>query len=160
MTDMLSYLKEMIPKGQRTAVMGVGSVLRCDDGAGMYFIEQLESRIQLENILLIAGSSAPENFTGVIKDFKPDILFIVDAAFMGLPVGETKVIEKTDIDGMGFSTHMLPLSVMLSYLALETGCGAVCIGIQPKNTDQGFEICGEVRRSAEKLAVTFAEAIN
>ena len=105
--------------------MGVGSVLRSDDGAGMYIIELLETDIQQEDVLFIAGSTAPENFTGVIKDFAPDRLFIIDAAYMGLPVGEAGVIETVDIAGMSFSTHMLPLSVMLDYLALETGCEVI-----------------------------------
>ncbi|HEY5466939.1 MAG TPA: hydrogenase 3 maturation endopeptidase HyCI [Clostridia bacterium] len=160
MTELKSYLTEKILKGQRTAIMGVGSVLRSDDGAGMYFIELLETDIQQEDVLFIAGSTAPENFTGVIKDFAPDRLFIIDAAYMGLPVGEAGVIETADIAGMSFSTHMLPLSVMFDYLALETGCDIVCIGIQPENTGQGFEMCGKVRTGAEWLAKRFGDALH
>lgn len=139
--------------------MGVGSVLRSDDGAGMYFIELLESDIQQEDVLFIAGSTAPENFTGVIKNFAPDRLFIIDAAYMGLSAGEAGVIETADITGMSFSTHMLPLSVMLDYLALESECEVICIGIQPENTAQGFEMCGDVRTGAECLAKMFGDAL-
>ena len=81
--EMRDYLKRLIRPGQKIAVLGVGSTLRSDDAAGMYFIELLESLVKKENVLLIAGSTAPENFTGVIKNFAPDILFIVDAAHVG-----------------------------------------------------------------------------
>lgn len=146
--------------------MGVGSVLRNDDGAGMYFIEKLENAVhpadtasRRENILCIAGSSAPENFTGVIKDFAPDRLFIVDAAAMGLPVGEIGVIDASEIKGMSFSTHMLPLSVMLAYIEMEAGCEVICIGIQPENTQQGLTICDEVQRGADLLVKMFCDVL-
>jgi len=149
-----------MPHGQKTAIMGVGSVLRSDDAAGMYFIERLMSYKKRDDLLLIEGSTAPENFTGVIKNFEPDRLFIIDAAYMGLPVGEIRVLETASIGGMSFSTHMLPLPVMLNYLELETSCEVICIGIQPGSTEQGFTMCEEVRAGAEHLAEMFYEALH
>lgn len=160
MKELQSNLLEIIPLGQKTAIMGVGSVLRSDDAAGMYFIEQLISKIQRDDILMIAGSTAPENFTGVIKNFAPVRLFIIDAAHMSLPIGEIRVLETDEMGGMTFSTHMLPLSVMLNYLELETACEVICIGIQPGNTEQGFTMCAEVRAGAEHLAEMFYEALH
>ncbi|MDP4132521.1 MAG: hydrogenase maturation peptidase HycI [Bacillota bacterium] len=155
-----SFLQKKISKGQKTAIIGVGSVLRSDDCAGMHFIEKLSSYIQNENMLLIGGSTAPENFTGVIKNFAPDRLFIVDAAHMGLNVGEIHVLDILEIDGISFSTHMLPLPVMLEFLKLEIGCEVICIGIQPKNTELGFSMCEEVAAASENLAKMFCEAFN
>ncbi len=158
--NLQSFLKEKMPKAQKTAIMGVGSVLRSDDCAGMHFIEKLSSYIQDENMLLIGGSTAPENFTGVIKNFGPDRLFIVDAAHMGLNVGEIYVLDTSEIKGASFSTHMLPLDVMLEFLKLEIGCEVICIGIQPKNTELGLSMCEEVAAASENLAKMFVEALN
>lgn len=160
MKELGSDFKEKMSKDQKFAIMGVGSVLRSDDAAGMYFIEQLEANIQREDVLLIAGSTAPENFTGVIKNFAPDKLFIIDAAHMGLPVGEIRMLDMSEIGGMAFSTHMLPLPVMLNYLELEIGCEIFCIGIQPGSTEQGLSICEEVRAGARHLAEMFCEALH
>lgn len=159
MKELEPDLGRYIQTGQRTAILGVGSVLRSDDAAGMYFVDRLASKIQRDDILLIAGSTAPENFTGVIKDFAPDRLFIIDAARMGLPVGEMRELDMKEIAGMAFSTHMLPLPVMLSYLAHETACEVVCIGIQPGSTEQGFSMSQEVHAAAEHLAGLFFEAL-
>lgn len=153
-----AFIKEKAAAGKKAAIMGVGSVLRSDDGAGMYLIEKLQELTKSDNLLLVAGSTAPENFTGVIKDFAPDTLFIVDAAQMNLPVGEIRVLDTTDINGLSFSTHMLPLPVMLNYLRLEANCEVVCIGIQPENTDMGFAMCEKVKSTVETLARLFAEA--
>ncbi len=151
------YLKENIRTGERYAVMGIGSTLRADDAAGMYFIELLGKMSLKDNVVLIAGSTAPENFTGVIKSFAPHKLFIVDAAHLGLDPGEAKLVPAEEIGGVSFSTHMLPLSVMLEYLKTEISCEVVFIGIQPKCTHQGFCMSEEVKKGTERLAQTFGE---
>lgn len=145
--------------GKRYAVMGVGSELRNDDAAGMHFAKTLAALRSEERLTVLEGSTAPENFTGVIKAFKPDLLFIVDAAFMGLEVGEIRLLDGGSIGGISFSTHMLPLPLMLDYLEAECGCRTVILGIQPQNTEQGLEMCEAVRRAAERLAETFARLI-
>ncbi len=140
-------LKNLIKPDRRYAVLGVGSAMNSDDAAGTYLIELLSSVIKQDNVLLVAGSTAPENFTGVIKDFRPDVLFIADAAYMGLSPGETKIVPACDINGVSFSTHMLPLTVMLKYLEYETGCDVLFIGIQPRCTDYGFDMCDDVKKA-------------
>lgn len=158
--QILDCLKNKILPGQKYAVLGIGSTLRSDDAAGMYFIELLGDRIKREDVLFIAGSTAPENFTGVIKNFAPDRLFVVDAAYMGLLPGEAKVVPACDIGGVSFSTHMLPLPVMLKYLESESGCEALFIGIQPKCTDQGFCMCDEVKKGTEHLVEDFYQVLS
>ncbi len=148
-------IKSHIQSGSRIAVLGIGSTLCSDDAAGMYLIELLANRLEKDNVLLIGGSTAPENFTGVIKKFAPDKLFIVDAAYMGLLPGETKVVPAADIGGLSFSTHMLPLPVMLKYLEREAHCDVIFIGIQPRHIEQCLPMSGEVKRGTERLASVF-----
>jgi len=157
--EIRDYLKKTIQPGQKYAVMGIGSAVRSDDAAGMYFIELLSDMTDQDNLLLIAGSTAPENFTGAIKDFAPDLLFIVDAAHMGLLPGEAKIVPACDIGGVSFSTHMLPLTVMLKYLESESGCDVLFIGIQPRCTEYGFCMCDDVKKGVERLAGDFRFAL-
>lgn len=149
-------LKAEIRPGRKVAVLGIGSTLRSDDAAGMYFVELLGRRVQKENVLLLAGSTAPENFTGVLKNFAPEILFIVDAAYMGLSPGETGLVPAADIGGVSFSTHMLPLPIMLEYLRSEMSLAVVFIGIQPFCTEQGFAMGDAVKQGTERLVELFA----
>ncbi|MDD4297987.1 MAG: hydrogenase maturation peptidase HycI [Ruminiclostridium sp.] len=157
--DVRDYLRKSIQPKQKIALLGVGSTLRSDDAAGMYFIELLEELLHQERTLLISGSTAPENFTGVIKEFAPDKLFIVDAAHMGLLPGEVKPVPASDIGGVSFSTHMLPIPVMLKYLESEAGCEVVFIGIQPKSIEQGLSMCEEVKRGTEQLVKDFYDVL-
>ncbi len=158
--DIRAYLSESIRPGRKYAVMGIGSELRSDDAAGMHVAKILGETARDSGVLVIQGSTAPENFTGVIKRYRPDKLFLVDAAMMGSPPGEIGVVPAGDIGGISFSTHMLPLPILLNYLKLEIGCEVVFIGIQPKCTDQGLSMCGEVKSAAELLAAEFQRALS
>ncbi len=149
-------ITEKLAASQRPAVLGVGSVLKGDDAAGMLLAEKLKGRAPTA-MLVMAGSTAPENFTGVIKEYSPDTLFIVDAAKMGQKAGQIQLIDTTDIAGATFSTHMLPLPLMLDYLKAETGCAVVCIGIEPKTTEFGVEVCAEVNEAVERLYDLFTK---
>jgi len=158
--NLQSLLNRTITPGMKTALMGIGSRLRSDDWAGMYFIELLDDLKKRDNLLLISASTAPENFTGVIKDFAPDALFIIDAAHMGLSPGEFRLLKTSEIGGMTFSTHMLPLPVMLKYLEAECGSEVFFIGIQPETTEQGLSMSEKVICGTRELARIFREVLS
>ncbi len=146
--------------GRKIAFLGVGSALRSDDAAGMYFIELLGKVVKKKNVLLIAGSTAPENFTGVIKDFAPHKLIIVDAAYMGLLPGEARVVPAAGIGGLSFSTHMLPLTTMLKYLHSEIHCEIIFVGVQPGFTGEGMSMSDEVKSGIRRLVDYFHKALD
>ena len=98
------------------------------------------------------GGTAPENFTGEIKRFRPDVLLVVDAADMSLPPGAVALIPPEEVTGASFNTHMLPLNITLDYLRRETGCRVLLLGIQAKTAEFGAEMSPEVREAAEALA--------
>jgi len=154
-------LGERIRAARRVAVLGVGSILRGDDAAGMLLIEYLQKKdLSSDNILLISGSTAPENFTGTICDFKPDLLLIADAAHIGASPGGMAILEEAQVTDGGFSTHMLPISLMLQYLRRHGISHTVLLGIQPKSTQFGALLCPEVVRSVRELAEFLDEKLN
>ncbi len=153
-----AFINEM-PVGGKIAFMGVGSVLKGDDGAGMYFAKRLSKLVNRRDVLILKGSTAPENLTGVIKSFKPDVFYIIDAAFMGLSAGEVQVIKNEDINSASFSTHMLPLFMTLDYIEAEIGCDTVCLGIQAQSTQLGEPVSEKVKQAAQSLAQAFGELL-
>jgi hydrogenase 3 maturation protease len=154
------YLRARIAPAEKIIIMGAGSVLRADDAAGMLLIEQLEPLVgDMEQVLLIGGSTAPENFTGVIKSFAADHLFFVDAAYLEEEIGAIGVIDPEVIGGLSFSTHMLPFPIMMKYLEKEGGCEGSFIGIQPRSTQMGEAMCAEVKAAVDELTAAFVEVI-
>lgn len=125
---------------QRLVILGVGSVLKADDAAGAEIAMQLMKKYPQScsaSLCILNGSTAPENYTGVIKNFAPDHILIVDAADTGEEPGTVSVIHPDSISNNSFSTHMLPLSFMSDYLQQETGCAVTMIGIQPADLTFG-----------------------
>ena len=91
-----------------------------DDGAGPY-LYQLLSENPLPNWTALDGGSAPENVAHIVRDMKPDLLLIFDAADMELAPGKIRIIEKESIAEMFFmSTHNMPLNYLIEQLEQES----------------------------------------
>jgi hydrogenase 3 maturation protease len=103
-------------------------------------------KTRCRNLAAFDGGSAPENVTGVIARFKPTHLVVVDAAHLGLKPGAVRVVAAEEIGGVSFSTHTLPMPIIIDYLAKGTGCRSVVIGIEPEQKN----VCAPV--SARVLA--------
>jgi len=147
-----NILKNAINPNRKIAILGIGSELCGDDAAGMMLIHQLQKRICSDSVLLMPASTAPENFTGMIKEFEPDLLIVVDAVFAKRSVGEIFLVDLDEIQSIECSTHMMPLGFLLTYLQQETRSDYMMIGIQPKETEFATDPCSEIVDSVDRLA--------
>jgi hydrogenase 3 maturation protease len=154
MIEVIDRLLDIWKDGRKIAFLGVGSPLRADDSVGLFIVEGLKERLQMvpgRELQFYLGESAPENFSGAIREFRPEYLIIFDAAEMEQTPGTFSLIEQDQIGGAGFSTHMLPLKLLSEYLIMVTGCRVLVVGIQPKLLEFGYEITKEVRTAAEEF---------
>jgi hydrogenase 3 maturation protease len=120
----------------RLAVLGIGNELNGDDAAGVLVVRVLRARLgDQPQVLLIEAGLAPENFTGVLRRFEPDLVMLVDAAEMGSQPGEVAWVEWQETGGLSASTHSLPPTVLSQYLIHELGCQVGLIGIQPASLE-------------------------
>ena len=165
MSDLESYFSAAFADEKRVCILGVGTELCHDDAAGLYLIERLAERLKAPvneaegRLLLVSGGPAPENFSGVIREFRPDLLIVVDAAFLELPTGSIQLLPEESAAGLSFSTHMLPLPMLLSYLKLACNCQTCLVGIQPATTEQGIGMSARAQEGAELLASIFEQAL-
>ena len=125
-------LGEAISDAATVAILGCGSPLRGDDAAGSLIalnLADLDTRSG-GRARAFYGDVAPENLTGPIKQFAPELLLIIDAVNMSLEPGELRIISKDEVGGVSFSTHILPLPILMQYLESEIGCRTLLLGIQ------------------------------
>jgi len=132
--------------------------LRGDDIIGVLIAEALhKSKKRPSCLKAFVGCTAPENITGEVKKFlrnaKDDAahIILVDAAQMDAKPGTIKLLEAEAIKGTSFSTHVLPLPILMSYFQAQINCGVSVIGIQPAHTDFGAEPSKEVLRTVNKV---------
>jgi hydrogenase 3 maturation protease len=145
-------LKAEAPRDARSVVvLGVGSEMRSDDAAGLRVAAALAAAAP-PGVHAIEAGPAPENCTAEIRRLHPSHLLIVDCARMGEEPGTLRVFAPSDIAGVSFGTHGLPLSVLADYLTAETGCTVAILGIEPLDTEFG-EILSPRIESAVNEAV-------
>ncbi len=144
-------LKNKITGYTKLVVIGVGNEMNGDDAAGMFIAKELQKTLSNPNVEVFLGGTTPENLTGPIKKTKASHILVIDAADFGGEPGGTKILDKEQIEGAGFSTHSFPLSVFVDYLEQETGAAVVLFGIQPKSMRAGDGISREVEEALRKM---------
>ena len=146
----------------RTIVLGIGNRLGADDAAGPCLVDMLNQRQHKAEaphsgeIIAIDAGTAPESYTSVIRRRRPDLLILVDAAKMGLPPGAVRTIPPERVSVLSFSTHLMPLSMLVSYV--QEFCGKILlVGVQPEGTEMGKHLSKAVRKSVKGLVEVILE---
>jgi len=134
-------------------LLGIGNSLHSDDGAGPYLADML---LDFPGITAFNCGTAPENFTGLVRKLKPDLLLIADAAEMGLPPGSIRIIPPEKIHDTAVGTHMLPLYHLVDFLA-DPSRKTLIIGIQPASLAFGGHLSGPVESALNELKMMIAE---
>ena len=128
--------------------------MRSDDAAGVLVARALLQRNwgrDADRLLIIEAGPAPENRTGELRKFHPDVVLIIDAADMGEAPGILQWIPEESIDGMSASTHSLPLSMLSRYLKLELNCAVAVLGIQAASNEVGESVSPDVARAIDEI---------
>ena len=154
MPRLKTLLKNKLKGAARVAVLAVGSPLRGDDASGLLAVEGLGKS---GNLRVFYGGSAPENLTGLVKRFNPTHLIVIDSADFKARPGSVRILGLRQITGDSFSTHRLPLDMLVSYFSLELRCRVIVIGIQPKSIKFSSPVSPQVKRGAAKLRAALKE---
>ena len=155
------YLEDEIGRAGKVFVLGIGNAMRGDDGAGSLCSEDLAEKLspEVESVFRsVTAHDVPENFTGVIRAFGPDLVIVVDAVLAGEAPGSVVLVDKMDIQDEGLSTHRVPLSRFADYLEKTVGCRVVFICIQPDGLAFGAPLTTAVREAALQISRFLAAA--
>ncbi len=145
----------------RVAFMGIGHELCGDDAVGMRIAGMLRLVLSdAERFLVLETGPAPENFTGSLRRFKPDLIVLLDSALMDEAPGTIRWLNWQDTEGLSASTHTLPLHILASYLTAELGCTIGLIGIQPGPTFADAPLTPPVQSAAEHVVEFLSAGVN
>lgn len=137
----------------KTIILGIGNVIRGDDGAGPVLISRLKGKTKA---ILLDCAEVPENYTQPIIEARPDKIVIVDAADWNGPPGEIKSIDPEEINNLSFSTHDPSLKMFINYLRKRLPkVSIIIIGIQPKRRGFLDSLSPEVKKAVDRLSLIF-----
>ncbi|MBN1869743.1 MAG: hydrogenase 3 maturation endopeptidase HyCI [Candidatus Omnitrophica bacterium] len=133
----------------KVVCVGVGNVLRADDGLGPALIERIKGHVKA---VCIDAGNAPESYTGKIIKESPDTILIIDAVHLGRSPGEYEILGKSDIIKSGFTTHDISPAMLIEYLQVQTKADIYLLGIQPENLTMGEEMSVRVLAAVEAVS--------
>lgn len=137
------------------AVVGIGHELRGDDAAGIMVARKLRV-VSRANWLVLDAGPAPENFTGKLRDFAPDLLLLVDAVQINEPPGTIRLLEINAIEPYSMTTHSLSPHLLIAHLQLELNCIVRVLGIQVEQVSIGSGLSPAVQASIKQIVQAFA----
>ena len=140
------------------AVIGIGNIMRGDDGCGPKLIENLKNR-NIKASLFDCGT-VPENYIFPILSTSCDTIILVDAADFRAKAGSIKVLALNEISGSGISTHDSSIRLFTDLLATgRDNLNIFAVSIQPKKIAFGEPLSDEVKSGIDVLTGIFAEAL-
>ncbi len=142
----------------RVVLMGIGNPLRGDDAVGLAVIDHLERRA-LEDVLLLRAESVPENFTGLIREYEPTHVLMVDSAELNAPPGVARVIPADEIMESRISTHTSSLRALITFIEQTTGSKVTLIGVQPRSMEFGAGLSSVAEAASKEVADVIFDAL-
>jgi len=112
-------------KDRKILFVGIGNVLKRDDGAGVYVSTRIR---ETENIKVITAEVSIENYIGKINSIDYDTLVLIDCADMKKPPGSFGLIPLEDVSDMTFNTHNISLKKLSEFFRNEV----LILAIQPE----------------------------
>ncbi len=131
-------------KDKKVLFVGIGNLLKKDDGVGVY----ISTRIKSAGLIsVLTAEVSIENYIGKINSLEPDVLVIIDCTDMGSAPGKYKLLPVSEINDLTFNTHNISLKRIAEFFKMPV----FVLGIQPEKVDFGENISYLVRNVADKI---------
>jgi hydrogenase maturation protease len=145
-------------RSAKILIVGVGNLLRGDDGVGHWIVKTLRRNFRLPSTVgALAVGDSPESFSEDVHRATPSFLLFIDAADLGAAPGEIHVLPLEDT-GLGFpSTHGLPLKLVLR--AYDVRAEGYLLAIQPAQLKVDAPLSPAVRTAGERVVSWLAATL-
>jgi hydrogenase 3 maturation protease len=131
-------------KNKKILFVGIGNLLRMDDGVGVFISSNINNRL---NVSSLTVEVSLENYIGKINSLDPDILVLIDTVDMRMAPGSYKILPVSLVHDLTFNTHNISLKRLSEFFKMPV----FVLGIQPGNIDFGENMSYLVREEAEKI---------
>lgn len=138
----------------RIAVVGIGNLIRTDDGLGVHALERLRRDLRVPaDVTFIDGGTLGIELLAYISDTTH--LLLLDAVDAGEPPGTLIRMANEELRGLpcGASVHQVGLADVLATLPLVSAAPReiVLLGAQPASTDWGTSPSSEAEAALPHL---------
>ena len=142
MFDELNKLLEQ--KDKKILFVGIGNLLKMDDGVGVYISSKIKNQ---GKISAINAETSIENYIGKINCINPDLLVLIDCLDMNCAAGVYKLLDICEIEDHTFNTHNISVRRLSEFFDMPV----FILGIQPEKIDFGENISYLVKNVADQI---------
>jgi len=124
--------------------VGVGNVLKSDDGIGVYLSKKIKESPSIQKLIV---EISIENYLGKINSLNPDVLILVDCVEFGKHAGYYEILPAEKVKDFTLNTHNISLKRISELFKMPV----YILGIQPKSIEFGEEISEIVMETAHNI---------
>lgn len=124
--------------------VGIGNLLKRDDGVGPYISSNIEDRI---NVSALTVEVSIENYVGKINSLNPEILVLIDCMNLGEKAGTYRLLDISQVQDLTYNTHNISLKKLKDFFRMPV----FVLGIQPANLDFGENLSYLVKENADSI---------
>jgi len=129
---------------QHILFIGIGNILKSDDGTGVYISNHIKSGNKVSSLTVEVSI---ENYIGKINKLKPNILILIDCVDFKKEPGYFELMPVQRIKDFTVHTHNISLKKISELFNMPVWI----LGIQPKNTSFGEKLSPEIKKTADYL---------
>jgi hydrogenase 3 maturation protease len=137
-------LSSLLKKAKNLLFIGVGNVLKQDDGVGVVISRQIEER---PNIRSLTVEVSMENYIGKINSMEPEELVILDCMELGEKPGFYRLLALNQVEDRTFNTHNISLGRLEDFFEYPV----YVLGIQPLSINFGDQLSPPVAQTARRI---------
>jgi hydrogenase 3 maturation protease len=131
-------------RDKRILFVGIGNVLRSDDGVGVYVCNKINKSPYIDTLIVEVSI---ENYIKKINDLDPDILVLVDCADLNRAPGYAELLPVEKIRDFTPGTHNISLKRVSEFFKMQV----LVLGIQPGSVSIGENLTSQVKKSAGSI---------
>jgi hydrogenase 3 maturation protease len=135
-------LKCLINSHERKLFVGIGNILKSDDGIGVYIAKQIRERDKIKTLVVEVSI---ENYIGKINKISHDVLILIDAVDFQQEPGFFALLTPDEIMDYTATTHNISISKLLGFFRSPV----LILGIQPRSLALGENISESVKKQAD-----------
>jgi hydrogenase 3 maturation protease len=136
--------KLLLEENKKLLFVGIGNLLRSDDGVGVYISQRIRTRTTVSSLTVEVSI---ENYIGKINSINPDILILIDCVELNSTAGTIKLMPVSQIEDLTFNTHNISLKRLSEFFNMQV----FILGIQPLNIVFGENISYLVKQVADEI---------
>ncbi|MBN1416286.1 MAG: hydrogenase maturation protease [Bacteroidales bacterium] len=137
-------MKQLIASNTLKLFVGIGNVLRSDDGVGVYIAQRIKER---DKIKVLVVEVSIENYIGAINAIHPDEIILIDAVNFNRDPGYFALHSPEILLDYTTNTHNISLKKLVGFFKSNVWI----LGIQPEFVSFGEGISPRVGHAADEI---------